>query len=70
MTTKPDNEILDSMWNDPKNWKGLIYFNRNDPRLWVPKIAPSFGWTLNFANPYAYLMFAAIIVLVIACNYL
>jgi uncharacterized membrane protein len=70
MTTKPDKELLDSMLNDPKNWKGLIYFNRNDSRLWVPKIAPSFGWTLNFANPYAYVLFVGIILLAIACNYL
>jgi uncharacterized membrane protein len=49
-----DQQILDTMSKDPGNWKGPFYFNRKDPRLLVPKLYPSLGWTLNFASPYAY----------------
>jgi uncharacterized membrane protein len=48
----------DEMWSDPNNWKwGIFYFNPNDERLFVPKKNPSFGATLNFANPRSYILF-------------
>ncbi|MFQ6098096.1 MAG: DUF5808 domain-containing protein, partial [Armatimonadota bacterium] len=34
---------------------GVIYFNRNDPALWVEKRI-GIGWTLNFAHPTAWVM--------------
>ncbi len=54
MKPKPGKEVLDEMSKNPNNWKGVIYFNRKDRRLMVPKQNPSLGWTLNFANPYSY----------------
>lgn len=37
-------------------WKGgLIYFNRNDPSIFVEKRF-GIGWTLNFANPLGYVI--------------
>ena len=36
--------------NDSRNWKYyVIYFNKLDNRLWVPK-RYGLGWTLNFAK--------------------
>ena len=60
----PDKDIMNTMSKDPGNWKGLIYFNRKDPRLLVPKLYPSLGWTLNFANPNAYIALGAFIVII------
>jgi hypothetical protein len=32
---------------------GVLYFNRKDPRVIVPKRYRLMGWTLNFARPMA-----------------
>jgi uncharacterized membrane protein len=61
MKSKYNNEYLDEMSKNPGNWKGPFYFNKRDPRLLVPKLNRSLGWTLNFSKPGAYI---AIIVLV------
>lgn len=70
MKTKHDKEILDSMSKNPNNWRGIFYFNRKDPRLIVPKLYPSMGWTLNFSSPYSYLFIIAIILIIVASTYL
>jgi uncharacterized membrane protein len=69
MNTKPDKEFLNLMSKNPDNWKGIFYFNRKDPRLIVPKFYSSMGWTLNFANIYAYLFLIAIVLIIIASEY-
>jgi uncharacterized membrane protein len=33
------------------DWTG-IYHDPDDPRLFVPKRNPSFGWTINVEHPY------------------
>ena len=33
------------------DWAGL-YHDPDDPRLFVPKRNPSFGWTINVEHPY------------------
>jgi len=55
------------LWHrDPENWKmGVFYFNKKDPRVFVPKRNPMLGRTLNFGNPLSYLIIL-IIALVIA----
>jgi len=68
MKSKPDKQFLDTMSRDPGNWKGPFYFNRNDPRLMVPKLHPSLGWTLNFASPASYIAIAALIAVIIVCS--
>ncbi len=68
MKTKLSQQVLDNMSKDPGNWRGPFYFNRKDPRLTVPKIIPSMGWTFNFASPYSYITFGAIILIVIAAS--
>ncbi len=60
--TKPSKEMLDEMHRQPQYWKGgIFYFNSNDYRTFVPKKAPYFGWTLNFANPLSYLFIIGLI---------
>ena len=47
-------------------WKGgLIYYNPEDPALWVEKRL-GLGWTLNFGNPSAWLVIGGIFVFVAA----
>lgn len=70
MKIKLEKEILDTMSKNPGNWKGIFYFNRKDPRLIVPKINPSMGWTFNFASPYTYLFLIALVLIIIASQYL
>lgn len=51
--------------NDPSNWKwGVIYYNKNDKRIFVPKKSPRLGWTLNAGNRYAILTLVAILVMI------
>ena len=69
MKTKLDKEILDTMSKNPNNWKGVFYFNRKDPRLMVPKLYPSMGWTFNFASPYSYILILSIVLIIIATQY-
>lgn len=64
MKPRPGKEILDSMSKNPFNWKWIFYFNRRDPRIFVPKFNPSTGWTLNFANPFSWLALLAIVLLI------
>ena len=69
MTNKLEKAILDAMSRNPNNWKGPFYFNRKDPRILVPKLNPSMGWTLNFASPYAYLLIIGIVLIVLSFQY-
>ncbi len=47
------------------HWRlGVFYFNRQDPRLLVPK-RHGFGWTLNFAHLVAWVIIGVIIVLLV-----
>jgi uncharacterized membrane protein len=47
----------------------MFYFNRSDKRIMVPKLTPGMGWTLNFGNPYAYILLIAIILITLITNY-
>jgi len=51
---------------NPKHWRlGLFYFNRQDGRLFVPKRF-GYGWTVNFANVWAWLLRGLIIFVLVA----
>ena len=65
MKKKYDQEFLNNMSKDPSNWNGPFYFNRRDPRLMVPKLHPSMGWTLNFASPMAYIAIGLLIAMIV-----
>jgi len=60
------NEEQNEQWRqDPNNWIwGVFYFNKNDPRVFLPKRNPAFGITVNFARPQAYLFSALIFLLI------
>ena len=64
MEKKDKGENYNLMSKNPDNWKGIFYVNSNDPRIIVPKLNPSFGWTLNFGNKYAYIGLIAIILII------
>jgi uncharacterized membrane protein len=50
---------------DDKYWKmGAFYFNKNDPSVFVEKRF-GIGYTLNFANPVAVIVMAAIVIIII-----
>lgn len=55
MSKKLPRGTLDRLWSDPGNWLGLgLYYCKEDPRLIVPKRIKGFGWTMNFANLWAW----------------
>ena len=54
------------MNKNPNNWKGIFYVNSKDPRIIVPKINPSFGWTLNFGHKTTYIGIIVIILIIVA----
>ena len=54
-------------YQKPDCWHaGGFYFNREDPRLIVPKRFRKLGWTMNFAKPMAIPLTVAIIIAVLA----
>ncbi len=66
----PSKETLDKWHKDPNNWKfGGIYYNKEDKRIFPPKRVKWMGWTVNFANTKSVLVFALVMILVIAILY-
>ena len=62
MKRKFEDDEEESWRNDPENYKfGIFYFNPNDQRIFVPKRIKELGWTLNFANPFSWLILIGII---------
>ena len=43
-------------------WKGIFYFNPDDPALLVPKRF-GIGYTLNFGNPWSWVVLALILLM-------
>jgi uncharacterized membrane protein len=70
MNKKVNKEILDAMRRNPHNWRGVFYVNRKDPRLIVPKMNPSMGWTLNFGSPLAYVFIILVVLIAIGTTFL
>ncbi len=51
------------MDRDPdKYFLGIFYFDKDDPRILLPKVNRTMGYTVNFARPEAYLILIIIIV--------
>ena len=65
MKTQLEQRIFDNMVKDPRNWKGMCYYNKKDPRLIVKKYDPMRSWTFNFASPYSFVTMGAIIIITI-----
>lgn len=56
-TSKTKKEIHEAWHADPKNWRlGIFYYNKDDKRILPPKRFPILGWTVNFANPYSWVL--------------
>ena len=55
-------EELDRLWANPANWTLLTYRCPEDPRIFVPKRRPWFGWTVNFGHPLGWLAVVGCIV--------
>lgn len=65
MKTQFTQNELDEMRKDSKNYKwGIFYFSSKDPRFFISKRNIAMGWTLNFANPYSYLIIFLIIAII------
>ena len=59
-------EITD--FDEDSYWKGgLIYFNRNDPSIFVEKRF-GIGWTLNFGNPIGYIIFLLPLIVILVLS--
>ncbi len=57
---------MDPEVDNPENYKFTIfYFNPKDKRAIVPKRNRLLGWTLNFGNIYAYLIFGFFIAIIV-----
>jgi len=44
---------------------GVLFFDRSDSRVIVPKMNKWMGWTFNFARPETYIIIAAFIAIMI-----
>ena len=50
-------EQNDAFHRDPNNWKwGIIYYNPQDERVFLPKKNAGMGMTLNFARTESYVI--------------
>lgn len=60
----------DSHLSEQENhYKWGVYYNPNDPSIFVPKRIAGMGWTINFAHPAGKLIGVGIIVLVLAAMF-
>ena len=67
---KSEKSFNDPMDRNPGKWRGLFYYDPKDPRIRVPKLDPTLGWTLNFANPYTYVFIIALVGIILLSIYL
>ena len=65
MKKKLEEQLLDNIRKNPENWKGVFYVNRKDPRIFVPKLNPRMGWTLNFGNMWAIVGLTLIVAIIV-----
>ena len=65
---KSEKRNYDLMHKNPSNWRGVFYVNRKDPRITVPKSDPTMGWTINFGNPYTYVLLISVILIITAVS--
>ncbi len=56
----PSQETIDKWQKDPNNWIwGILYYNKEDKRIFPPKKIAELGFTVNFANRNSVLAFIA-----------
>jgi uncharacterized membrane protein len=49
---------------------GFLFFDPEDSRVIVPKLAKYFGWTFNFANLWTYIIISGFILLIVIVSIL
>jgi uncharacterized membrane protein len=69
MKSNTYKQFSDSNDKNSDGWIGILYFNRKDSRLLVPKRFYGLGWTLNFANPFTYVLLIVIVLIILIFNY-
>ena len=68
---KPTRETLEKWHKGPNNWKlGVFYYNKEDKRIFPPKRIAWTGWTVNFANPFSFLILVALLIILAFITYL
>ncbi|MBN1651469.1 MAG: hypothetical protein JW857_09075 [Bacteroidales bacterium] len=70
MKAKKKRRNYDLLDKDPKNWKGVFYYNPADSRIFVPKKYKYRGYTLNFGNLFTYLIILGFILFWVMLNYM
>ena len=61
-----EKDKYDEWHKDPKNWiLGVIYYNKEDKRIFPPKRFKGLGWTVNFAHPASIFVFIFILLAVL-----
>ena len=58
-------EQQQELWHkDESNWIwGILYYNKKDARIFVPKRRKMMGWTINMAHPISVIAFFVVIAL-------
>lgn len=54
-------QAAEAEWQNPDNWRTGHYVAPLDPRIWVRKREPRFGWTFNFAQPMSWVYLACML---------
>lgn len=67
---KPNKEVDNICRIDSDGWYYCFYYNPSDSRIMVPKKYKLMGWTVNFGNPYSYVLIAVIIAIIIGSRYI
>ncbi len=58
-----DKKKLDASHADPAHWRGLLYYNPEDKRIFPPNRYAGVGWTTNFANRRSVIALVVIILI-------
>jgi uncharacterized membrane protein len=59
-------ETLENWYKNPNNWKcGILYFNKEDKRIFPPKRYGYFGCTINFLNPKSILINISLVAMIV-----
>lgn len=68
-SVQPANNAIGDYDEDQYWIGGLIYFNKNDPSIFVEKRF-GIGWTMNFANPKGYFLILGPIIIILVLSFL